>query len=341
MANQRDTGAKKPRKKGRLTTFLLLAAMLVGTGLLAYPSFADYWNKFHQTQVIMGYAETVAHIDEAEFQRIINSALDYNQRAAESGLDWKLLEEDYEAYDAELNYTGNGVMGYIEISKIGVMLPVYHGTSDGVLNTSIGHLEGTSLPAGSRYAEDDDDLKRPLFGSHSVLSGHRGLPSARLFTDLDQLIEGDTFILNIMNEIFTYEVDQIHIVEPTELDDLAIEEGKDYCTLVTCTPYGVNTHRMLVRGHRVPNVKRFDLRIMADAILIDTIYVAPVIALPILLLLILWVMIVTSGRGRRRKRRLNSELAAHEIVSVRRWRYMIPDDGETGEPTARDSDRQK
>ena len=302
-AKGQDAAKAMPAKGGKWLTALLIMLVLAGVAMIAYPSVADYWNKFHQTQVILGYSETVASIDDEAFHHIMESAYAYNWYAAEFGLDWKLNDEDWARYDAELNYADNGVMGYIEIGKIGVMLPIYHGTSDSVLNTSIGHLEGTSLPAGSRYAEDDRELSNPLFGSHCVLSGHRGLPSARLFTDLDQLVEGDQFILNIMNEILTYEVDQIRIVEPNDLDDLAIEPDKDLCTLVTCTPYGINTHRMLVRGHRIANEKTFDLRVMADAVQIKPIYVAPFIALPILLLLIVWTMIVTGGRTARDKRR--------------------------------------
>ena len=302
-AKGQDAAKARPAKGSKWLTALLIVLVLAGVAMIAYPSVADYWNKFHQTQVILGYSETVASIDDEAFHHIMESAYAYNWFAAEFGLDWKLNDEDWARYDAELNYADNGVMGYIEIGKIGVMLPIYHGTSDSVLNTSIGHLEGTSLPAGSRYAEDDRELSNPLFGSHCVLSGHRGLPSARLFTDLDQLVEGDQFILNIMNEILTYEVDQIRIVEPNDLDDLAIEPDKDLCTLVTCTPYGINTHRMLVRGHRIANEKTFDLRVMADAVQIKPIYVAPFIALPILLLLIVWTMIVTGGRAARDKRR--------------------------------------
>ena len=302
-AREQNAAKARPARGGRWLTALLIVLVLAGAAMIAYPSVADYWNKFHQTQVIMNYAETVAGIDDEAFRHIMESAYDYNQHAAEYGLEWKLDDEGWARYDAELNYADNGVMGYIEINKIGVMLPIYHGTSDSVLNTSIGHLEGTSLPAGSRYADDDRELREPLFGSHCVLSGHRGLPSARLFTDLDQLVEGDRFILNIMNEILTYEVDQIRIVEPNELDDVAIMPDRDLCTLVTCTPYGINTHRLLVRGSRVVNEKEFDLRVMADAVQIKPIYVAPFIALPILLLLIVWTMIVTSGRTARDRRR--------------------------------------
>ena len=179
-------------------------------------------------------------------------------------------------------------MGYIEIPSIDVMLPIYHGTSEEVLQTAIGHIEGSSLPIGGP-------------STHCVISGHRGLPSARLFTDIDQLSEGDTFTLLVLDETLTYEVDQIRIVEPDDTSLLTIEEGQDLCTLVTCTPYGVNSHRLLVRGHRVENQETAGvLRITADAMMIDSRYVAPVIAVPILIIVIL--VMVLRPLGRRKKK---------------------------------------
>ena len=177
-------------------------------------------------------------------------------------------------------------MGYIEIPSIDVHLPIYHGTDDAVLQIAVGHLEWTSLPVGGE-------------STHCVLSGHRGLPSARLFTDLDQLKEGDYFMLNILDETLTYEVDQIRIVEPQETDDLLIVEGEDLVTLVTCTPYGINTHRMLVRGRRIATEEvRAVRRVTADAIQIEPIIVAPFVALPILLVLLIVLLI---PKRRRRK----------------------------------------
>ena len=179
-------------------------------------------------------------------------------------------------------------MGYIDIPEIKCTLPIYHGTSHAVLQIAVGHVEGTSLPVGGE-------------GTHCVLSGHRGLPSARLFTDLDQLVAGDLFLLQILDETLTYEVDQIRIVLPTEVSDLTIEKGKDYCTLVTCTPYGVNSHRLLVRGHRVANEESVaHVRVTADAIRIDPILVAPAAAAPMLLLLFIWLM---AGGGRKKPKK--------------------------------------
>jgi len=269
------------------TNFLLAFIFFIGLALLVYPNFADYWNSFHQSRAIVSYAETVASLDTETYEAIWNDALAYNQALSETGIHWILTDEELEAYANELNVDGTGNMGYIEIPKINVSLPLYHGTSEAVLQTSIGHITGTSLPVGGE-------------SSHCVLSGHRGLPSARLFSDLDKLVEGDRFILTILDQTLTYEVDQIRIVEPTDLSDLVIEEGQDYCTLVTCTPYSINTHRMLVRGHRVENERVVELRIIADALLIDPIYVAPVIAVPILILLLIWMLILTSGRDPKR-----------------------------------------
>ena len=274
-------------KKHGSTLFLVLA-LFFGLGLLIYPSFADYWNSFTQSRAIVSYAETVASMNTELYERIWQDALAYNEAMSETGMKWIPTEEDVEEYNRQLNINNTGNMGYIDIPKINVSLPLYHGTTESVLQTSIGHITGTSLPAGG-------------LGSHCVLSGHRGLPSARLFSDLDRLIEGDKFILTILDQTLTYEVDQIRIVEPSDLSELYIDPEMDYCTLVTCTPYGINTHRLLVRGHRVENDKVVEIRIIADALVIDPVFVAPVIALPVLLLLIIWVFLFTGQRRRRKK----------------------------------------
>ena len=278
------------------TSLILLAAFLAGLVMLLYPTFAEYWNSFYQSQAIAGYAESVAQLDEDVYERFWQAALDYNERLAGRGIDWGGQPA---AYRSALDVDGSGIMGYVDIPKINVSLPVYHGTDDSVLQTSTGHLEETSLPCGSRYP--DKALTKPLFGSHCVISGHRGLPRALLFTQLDELVEGDVFILTVLDQTLTYEVDQIRIVDPYDLSELQIEPGKDLCTLVTCTPYGVNTHRMLVRGHRIENEKKTDIRIIADGLKVQPMFVAPFIALPILLLLVLWMLVMTSGRRRRRK----------------------------------------
>ena len=276
----------------RLLTIIPVVAMIVGLCLLAYPSFSDYWNSFHQARAVMSYAQSVANMETDEYEKILEEAKLYNERLARKGITWKFSEEEKDSYREQLDIAGSGVMGYIRIQKIDVMLPVYHGTDETVLQTSIGHLEESSLPVGGE-------------STHCMLSGHRGLPSARLFTDLDKLMEGDTFTLTILNETLTYEVDHIWIVEPADLSHLTIENGKDYCTLITCTPYGINSHRLLVRGHRIQNING-DAMVTADAIQIRPVFIAPLLAVPMVLLLLL-LMLVSTGAKSMKKRNLKRE----------------------------------
>ncbi len=260
---------------------------MVGLGLLAYPTVADWWNDMHQSRAIASYVEQVSDLSKEENEKLWKEAVAYNTALVDKENRYKPTEEEAEEYRRILDVTGTGIMGYINIPKINVNLPIYHGTDEGVLEIAIGHIEGTSLPVGGK-------------GTHCVVSGHRGLPSAKLFTDIDKLVEGDTFNLQVLNYTLTYEVDQIRIVLPDELDDLAIDPLKDYCTLVTCTPYGVNTHRLLVRGHRVANVAD-EIAVTADAIKIEPTLVAPVIGGIIIIFLLLWMIL--SGLARRRKRK--------------------------------------
>ena len=261
--------------KKNSSTIILLVVFLLGLSLLLYPSFSNYWNSFTSSKAIGSYAEQVAGMDEDRYQRIWESAYAYNQALTTRSNQYILTEEMNSEYQELLNVGGTGIMGYIEIASLGVSLPIYHGTSDAVLQIAVGHLDWTSLPVGGE-------------GTHCVLSGHRGLPSAKLFTNLDKLVVGDTFILRVLDEILTYEVDQILIVEPHVTENLHIEEGKDYCTLVTCTPYGINSHRLLVRGHRVENAAEARIvRVTADAIQIEPIIVAPILAAPMLLVLLI------------------------------------------------------
>ena len=229
-------------KKNGLTFFLILV-MLTGAGIMAYPTFADWWNSFHQSRAVASYVQTVDEMDTEEYDRIIREAEAYNRKVAETGTLWNMSEEDHAEYERQLKIEGTDIMGYIDIDKVKIHLPIYHGTDEAVLQVAIGHLEDTSLPIGGP-------------GSHCVLSGHRGLPSAKLFTDIDRLVEGDIFVLTVLNHVATYKVDQILTVLPNEMESLAITPGQDYCTLVTCTPYGVNTHRLLIRGHRIPNIDK-------------------------------------------------------------------------------------
>ena len=288
--------------KARLVNIILVAALVVGLMLLIYPSFADYWNSIHQARSVMSYAENVANMNEEEYAAILDGARTYNKRLAESGIAWGLTDEQKKDYLSQLDVGGDGIMGYIKIRKINITLPIYHGTDDTVLQTSIGHLEETSLPVGGE-------------SSHCVLSGHRGLPSARLFTDLDKLVAGDTFTITVLNETLTYEVDHIWIVEPEDLSHLVIENGKDYCTLVTCTPYGVNTHRLLVRGHRIDNADG-DAMVIADAIQIRPVFIAPLLAIPFLAVLLIYVLISTSAKNRKRRDYKDEYMKENNLTEV-------------------------
>lgn len=267
------------KKKSSFVTVILIAALLAGALLLLYPTVSDYWNSFHQSRAIASYAEQVADLDDNTYDQIWADARAYNETLDNSTSRFVMTEEQKKIYEALLNIADNGVMGYIEIPKIKCNLPIYHGTDEAVLQIAIGHVQGSSLPAGGE-------------STHCVLSGHRGLPSAKLFSDLDQLTEGDVFLLRVLDETLTYEVDQIRTVLPDELDDLAIEEGKEYCTLVTCTPYGINSHRLLVRGHRVENqASASTIRVTADAMQIEPLLIAPLVAVPMLLVLLVMVLV--------------------------------------------------
>lgn len=276
------------KKKGTFTNILIILVLLAGLSLLLYPSFADWWNSKTQSKAIATYTEQVSVMDDEKYQEIWQSAITYNQTLLARSNTYTLTDEQQAAYNGELNFAGNGIMGYIEIPQLNIHLPIYHGTSELVLQVAVGHLEWTSLPTGGE-------------STHCVLSGHRGLPSAKLFTDLDQLREGDLFMLHVLDETLTYEVDQILIVEPDETDDLLIQEGKDLCTLVTCTPYGINSHRLLVRGHRVSNVEQAEeVRVTADAVQIEPLIVAPIVAVPLLIAMFI-LLLVLDGSNQKKK----------------------------------------
>ena len=267
------------RKMNYISTIFLFLLLLVGLSLLLYPTFSDYWNSFHSSQAISTYAENVANLDEKKYDELWSAAWAYNQALLNRNSEFTLSEEQYAEYLELLNVSGLGIMGYIEIPEISVSLPIYHGTDESVLQIAVGHLEWSSLPVGGE-------------SSHCVLSGHRALPSAKLFTDLDKLREGDIFMLRVLDEVLTYEVDKISIVEPTQVSALQVVEGEDLCTLVTCTPYGINTHRLLVRGHRIENLAESrSIRVTADAIQIEPLIVAPIVAVPILLLLLVLLLL--------------------------------------------------
>ena len=265
--------------KKNLLTVLMACGMLAGVFLLLYPSVSNYWNSFHQTRAISEYSEAVSTMDKDEQKEIIESARAYNEKLAETGILWNMTEAQRAEYNKELSIDGSEVMAVVSIPKFHIRCPIYHGTDETVLQIAVGHIEGSSLPVGGK-------------DTHTIISGHRGLPSARLFTDIDKIKEGDTWTINVLNETLTYECDQIRIVLPDDLSDLRIEEDKDLCTLVTCTPYGINTHRLLVRGHRVPNANG-SADITADAIQVEPVFVALFIAVPVVILLILVLLIST------------------------------------------------
>lgn len=272
--------------KNNRSTILLILMLLIGLSLMLYPTFADWWNSFHSSRAIASYVEQVANIDDAQYEELWDAAWDYNQSLLHRPNDFLLSDEQQEIYKSLLDFGGNGIMGYIEIPMIDVMLPIYHGTKESVLQIAVGHLDWTSLPVGGG-------------GSHCVVSGHRGLPSARLFTNLDKLKIGDVFMLHVLNEILTYEIDQILIVEPRDTDPLLIEPGKDLCTMITCTPYGINSHRMLVRGHRIESQEEAKvIRITADALRIEPLMVAPFVAVPILLVLLIILLLPKQKKGK-------------------------------------------
>ena len=271
--------------KKKLSTILLILAFIAGLSLLLYPTVSDYWNSLHASKAVADYGGDVNRLDRAQYDEMWQEATAYNQILREKSDSFYLTDEQKEQYEALLDIGGTGIMGYIEIPNIDLSLPIYHGTEDSVLQIAVGHLEWSSLPVGG-------------VGTHCVLSGHRGLPSAKLFTNLDQLVDGDVFVLRVLDEVLTYQVDKILIVEPEDTDALKAEEGQDLCTLVTCTPYGVNSHRLLVRGHRVENEAQVStIRVISDAIQIEPLIVAPVVAMPVLLILL--IVLLASGNKKK------------------------------------------
>lgn len=275
-------------KRKHISTIFIILIFLVGLGFISYPTVSNLWNQAHQSRAIATYSKQVEKLDDSENKKMLKAARKYNKSLLKKSDHWKLSKKDKKKYESLLDVSGTGIMGYIEVPKIDCSLPIYHGTDEGALQIAIGHLEGSSLPVGGK-------------STHCVLSGHRALPSARLFTDLDQMEKGDIFILNILGRKLAYEVDQIKVVLPEEMSDLEIEEGKDLCTLVTCTPYGINTHRLLVRGHRTEYVekkveeeqkevqtKKTDIRLMIAG------------GAGVLVLLIIIIVIVIKRRRKRR-----------------------------------------
>ncbi len=263
--------------KDKISYIVILVVLIVGLSLLLYPTISDYWNFYHQSRAIATYSESVATLDDGTYDRLLSEAKAFNTQLANSPIEYRLSDSQKKIYDYLLNIDGNGIIGYVEVPSIDCSLPIYHGTDENVLQVAIGHLEWTSLPVGGK-------------STHCVISGHRGLPSARLFTDINKLTEGDIFTIRVLDETLTYEVDKILIVEPHETEDLKIVNGEDYCTLMTCTPYGVNTHRLLVRGHRIENLaESSEVFVIADATQIEPLVIAIIVAIPLLIILLIYV----------------------------------------------------
>ena len=261
---------------------LLVLMMFIGVCGLLYPAVSQYWNTKTQTRAVDNYQAILDSLKQEDYTMFFQAAETYN--ADLNQLEKPLFDyRQLEGYNEILNVTGNGIMGYLSIQKLGVELPVYHGISPEVLNIACGHLEGTSLPVGGE-------------STHCVLSAHRGLPHAKLFTDLDKMELGDTFILTVLDRTLTYQVDQIKVVRPDEIDDVQIADGEDLCTLLTCTPYGINSHRLLVRGTRIENAAPV-LYVTSNAYRIDSLVATPVVVAPILLILLIGLMVKYRDKG--------------------------------------------
>lgn len=300
MKENKTSQNKTPKKKksGSASTIALVAIFFVGLSVLLYPTISDFWNEKRQSQAIMNYDDLIVDLTPEDYSEIFDKADAYNKKIRNMSfplMNHKNIADEY--YDT-LDINGDGMMGYITIEKIKVQLPIYHGTSDKVLNSAVGHVEGSTLPVGGK-------------STHSVLSAHRGLPSAKLFTNLDKVEVGDVFTVRILDRTVTYQVDQILIVLPHETDNLNIVQGEDYCTLVTCTPYGINTHRMLVRGTRIENIEPDRvINVITEAYQIDPLIVTPAVAAPMLGLLL--IVLLCKSRSTNKKSKKNKEDKAQE-----------------------------
>ena len=262
----------------KMFTLILLIVFFIGLSVMLYPAVSQYWNARVQSKAVIDYDRLMQSMSQEDYTAELEKANDYNRRLADLPFplrDYPQLGDDYETV---ANAGGTGIMGYISIDKLQLEIPIYHGASDEVLNIACGHFEGSSLPVGGA-------------STHSVIMAHRGLPHAKLFTNLDKMQVGDTFTINTLGQELTYEVVQVKIVLPDDVSDVQIVKGEDYCTLVTCTPYGINSHRLLVQGTRIETVRHREIYITSDAFLVDRIIVTPVVALPILFALIVYVVL--------------------------------------------------
>lgn len=265
--------------QSRKATIILLISFFIGLSVLLYPSISNYWNSKTQSEAIVDYEAMLASYKPEDYTEIFETANEYNQKLAALSAPLREYRQLEKEYWNTLDISGTGMMGYITIPKINQELPVYHGTSEAVLSIAAGHFEGTSFPIGGK-------------NTHSIISAHRGLPTAVLFTHLDRMEVGDIFYFTILDRTITYEVDQIHIVEPNDVSLIQIEDGEEYCTLLTCTPYGINTQRLLVRGHQIDELQNRNIYIVNEAYRVDPLIVMPLVALPIIFVLLIYVMIV-------------------------------------------------
>lgn len=281
---------QQKKKSGNASTILLVAIFFVGLCVLLYPTVSDFWNEKRQSQAIINYDDLIVDLTPEDYSEYFSNADSYNQKIRNMSFPFLNHKDIADDYYSTLDVNGDGMMGYITIEKIKVQLPIYHGTSDKVLNSAVGHVEGSSLPVGGE-------------STHAVMSAHRGLPSAKLFTNLDKVEVGDVFTIRILDRTITYQVDQILIVLPEETDNLNIVPGEDYCTLVTCTPYGINTHRMLVRGTRIENIEPEKvINVITEAYKIEPLIVTPAVAAPMLGMLLV-ALLIKSGKGKNKKKK--------------------------------------
>ena len=287
---RRPTGGGTRRSHARrrigLSSIALAVVFLVGLGLLLYPTVSNWWNSRRQSQAIVEYTEQTSAMDKDQVAELLEAARQYNAGLAADEGRFTPTPADTTEYENLLDVSDTGIMGYLEIPKLDVSMPIYHGTDASVLQSGAGHLEGSSLPVGGK-------------GTHTVLSGHRGLPSSKLFTDLDDLEQGDVFMIHVLDRTLTYQVDQIVTVDPYDMDDLAIDPNQDYCTLVTCTPYGINTQRLLVRGHRIPNRTAAQADAAPQAEATSPIRIAVIVAIVVAVAAIATVVTVRLVRHRR------------------------------------------
>lgn len=297
QVGKRAGGKKSKKVKGKLVDWLLVLAFIIGLLVLLYPSIADYYNSLRQGRAIATYDAAVAKMTPQDFSRFWTAAEDYNRQLVNNPARLHMSPAQKTQYDSLLNITGDSMMGHLEIKKLGVSLPVYHGVEDEVLQIGVGHIPGTSLPTGGA-------------GTHVALSGHRGLPTSKLFTDLDQMVEGDRFVLHILDRSMAYVVDQVRVVKPDEVQNLQIVNGEDYVTLVTCTPYAINTHRLLVRGHRTSYLDDGGY-VAADAVKVNPVLVSSFMSVPVFTILFVWALTWT-----RRHRKRSAKQESYQIGGI-------------------------